>query len=378
MNKNIKSCKRCLNDSYDQQIVFDEDGICNYCKRYDEEMKNFYHAYNNGETKFQNIILDIKKNTKKKYDCIIGLSGGVDSTYLAYLLKKYDIKVLAVHVDAGWNTELSVSNIQKIIDYTGFDLETVVIEWDEIKRLQVAFLKAEIMNQDIPQDHAFFASLYNTAIKEEIKYVFTGSNMQTEGMVGYYGHNAMDSRYLKDVFKKFGTGKLQKYPIINFFKLYFLIPFIYKIRVIKPFNYLGYDKEKATQILIDKVGYKPYKYKHGESVWTRFFQDYMLVNKFDFDKRKTHLSAQMLINLISKDEAREILRTPAYNMEHFQHDSDYIARKLEITPNEFKSYLKHKGLDSNFFLSNNNIYKVLKKLQSIIERITKKKISNYS
>jgi N-acetyl sugar amidotransferase len=378
MNKNIKSCKRCLNDSYDQQIVFDEDGICNYCKRYDEEMKNFYHAYNNGETKFQNIILDIKKNTKKKYDCIIGLSGGVDSTYLAYLLKKYDIKVLAVHIDAGWNTELSVSNIQKIIDYTGFDLETVVIEWDEIKRLQVAFLKAEIMNQDIPQDHAFFASLYNTAIKEEIKYVFTGSNMQTEGMVGYYGHNAMDSRYLKDVFKKFGTGKLQKYPIINFFKLYFLIPFIYKIRVIKPFNYLGYDKEKATQILIDKVGYKPYKYKHGESVWTRFFQDYMLVNKFDFDKRKTHLSAQMLINLISKDEAREILRTPAYNMEHFQHDSDYIARKLEITPNEFKSYLKHKGLDSNFFLSNNNIYKVLKKLQSIIERITKKKISNYS
>jgi len=378
MNKNIKSCKRCLNDSYDQQIVFDEDGICNYCKRYDEEMKNFYHAYNNGETKFQNIILDIKKNTKKKYDCIIGLSGGVDSTYLAYLLKKYDIKVLAVHIDAGWNTELSVSNIQKIIDYTGFDLETVVIEWDEIKRLQVAFLKAEIMNQDIPQDHAFFASLYNTAIKEEIKYVFTGSNMQTEGMVGYYGHNAMDSRYLKDVFKKFGTGKLQKYPIINFFKLYFLIPFIYKIRVIKPFNYLGYDKEKATQILIDKVGYKPYKYKHGESVWTRFFQDYMLVNKFDFDKRKTHLSAQMLINLISKDEAREILRTPAYNMEHFQHDSDYIARKLEITPNEFKSYLKHKGLDPNFFLSNNNIYKVLKKLQSIIERITKKKISNYS
>ena len=108
MNKNIKSCKRCLNDSYDQQIVFDEDGICNYCKRYDEEMKNFYHAYNNGETKFQNIILDIKKNTKKKYDCIIGLSGGVDSTYLAYLLKKYDIKVLAFHVDAGWNTELSV------------------------------------------------------------------------------------------------------------------------------------------------------------------------------------------------------------------------------------------------------------------------------
>lgn len=378
MNKNIKSCKRCLNDSYDQQIVFDEDGICNYCKRYDEEMKNFYHAYNNGETKFQNIILDIKKNTKKKYDCIIGLSGGVDSTYLAYLLKKYDIKVLAVHVDAGWNTELSVSNIQKIIDYTGFDLETVVVEWDEIKRLQVAFLKAEIMNQDIPQDHAFFASLYNTAIKEEIKYVFTGSNMQTEGMVGYYGHNAMDSRYLKDVFKKFGTGKLQKYPIINFFKLYFLIPFIYKIRVIKPFNYLGYDKEKATQILVDKVGYKPYKYKHGESVWTRFFQDYMLVNKFDFDKRKTHLSAQMLINLISKDEAREILKTPAYNMEHFQHDSDYIARKLEITPNEFKSYLRHKGLDSNFFLSNNNIYKVLKKLQSLIERITKKKISNYS
>jgi hypothetical protein len=262
-NKNIKGCKRCLNDSYDQKIVFDDYGVCNYCKRYDDEMKNFYHVDKNGEKKFLDIVSNIKKNKKNKYDCVLGLSGGVDSTYLAFLLKKYNLNALAVHVDAGWNTELSVTNIQKIIDYTGFDLETVVIEWDEVRRLQIACLKAEIMNQDIPQDHAFFASLYNIAIKEDIKYVLTGSNMQTEGMIGYYGHNAMDSRYIKDVFKKYGSGRLKKYPTINFFKLYLLIPFIYKIKVIKPFNYIGYNKDEATQTLINEVDYKPYKYKHG-------------------------------------------------------------------------------------------------------------------
>lgn len=377
-NKNIKGCKRCLNDSYDQKIVFDDYGVCNYCKRYDDEMKNFYHVDKNGEKKFLDIVSNIKKNKKNKYDCVLGLSGGVDSTYLAFLLKKYNLNALAVHVDAGWNTELSVTNIQKIIDYTGFDLETVVIEWDEVRRLQIACLKAEIMNQDIPQDHAFFASLYNIAIKEGIKYVLTGSNMQTEGMVGYYGHNAMDSRYIKDVFKKYGSGRLKKYPTINFFKLYLLIPFIYKIKVIKPFNYIGYNKDEATQTLISEVGYKPYKYKHGESVWTRFFQDYMLVNKFDFDKRKTHLSAQILIDLITKDYAKEILSKPAYDMDNFQYDSDYISRKLEISSDEFKKYLNYKGEDPKVFKSNDEIYFVLKKLQRIIEFLTKKKISNYS
>ena len=378
MLKNIQACKRCLNDSFDQQIEFDDEGICNYCKRYDYEMANFYHVNDNGDKKFKKIVSEIKKKSSKKYDCIIGLSGGVDSTYLAYLLKQYDINALAVHVDAGWNTELSVANIQKIIDYTGFDLETIVIEWDELRRLQLACLKAEIMNQDIPQDHAFFASLYNTAIKEGIKYVFTGSNMQTEGMVGYYGHNAMDSRYLRDVFKKYGYGRLKRYPSVSFLKLYFLIPFVYKIKVIKPFNFLGYDKEEENKVLINEVGYKPYKYKHGESVWTRFFQDYMLVEKFNFDKRKTHLSSQLLQNKITRDDAIDILSKPAYDKTTFDYDCDYIARKLEIPLEEFVAYLSYKGFDPKNFTSNDNIYRKLKKIQKIFEKLTNIKLSNYS
>ena len=203
MSKELIRCKTCLNDSYDQGISFDERGVCCYCKKYDHDMKNYYYVNKGGNLKFNRKIEEIKRNRTGKYDCIIGLSGGVDSSYLAYILKEYDLNVLAVHVDAGWNTELSVSNIQKIIDYTNFDLETIVIDWDEIRRLQLACLRAEIMNQDIPQDHAFFSSLYNYAKKENIKYVLTGSNMQTEGILGYYGHSAMDSRYLKDVFKKY-------------------------------------------------------------------------------------------------------------------------------------------------------------------------------
>lgn len=377
IHKNIKKCSRCLSDSYDQFILFDNNGVCNYCKKYDIEMKSSYHVNNNGEEKFNKIISRIKNNKTKKYDCIIGLSGGVDSTYLAYILKEYDINALAVHVDAGWNTELSVSNIQKIIDYTGFDLETIVIEWDEIRRLQIACLKAEIMNQDIPQDHIFFTSLYDVAIKEGIKHILTGSNLQTEGMTGYFGHNNMDSRYLRDVFRTFGTGRLQSYKTTSFFKLYFLIPFIYKIKTIKPFNYLDYDKEMATKVLKNNVGYKPYKYKHGESVWTRFFQDYLLVNKFNYDKRKTHLSSLLLQNKISRSSAQSILSEPGYDISNYNYDVDYIARKLEIPIKEFESYLGFKGKDPKHFKNNNYLYRILKKIKDMIEQIFATKLSNY-
>jgi len=379
-NKNKQTCSRCLSDSDDQFIKFDEAGICNYCYKYDLEMENSYHVNNNGTKKFKNIIKNIKNiknNKKQKYDCIIGLSGGVDSTYLAYLLKEYDINALAVHVDAGWNTELSVFNIQKTIDYTGFDLETVVIEWDEIRRLQIAFLKSEVMNQDIPQDHIFFTSLYNIAIKENIKYILTGSNLQTEGMTGYFGHNNMDSRYLKDIFKKYGTGRLISYKTTSFFRLYFLIPFIFKIKTIKPFNYLSYDKDKATKILQNDIGYKPYKYKHGESVWTRFFQDYLLVNKFNFDKRKTHLSSLVLQKKLEKAEAIKILGKPAYDMRNFQYDSSYIARKLEIPVEEFHSYLEYQGKDNKSFKNNTKIYNFLSKIKHLVEKVFSLKISNY-
>ncbi len=377
-NNELETCKNCLNDSLDQGFRLNEDGICNYCERYQIDKDSFFFVDRGGDKKFKKIVENIKEQNNSNYDCIIGLSGGVDSSYLAYKLKEYDLRVLAIHVDAGWNTETAVGNIQKVIEYTNFDLETLVLEWDEVRRLQLALLKGEVMNQDIAQDHAFFAALYKYAIKSKTKFVFTGSNMQTEGVWGYYGRSAMDKTYLKDVFKKYGAGTLPTYPTLGFFSYYFLIPYIYKINVVKPFNYLGYDKEYATNILRDKIGYKVYKYKHGESIWTRFFQDYILPTKFNYDKRKIHLSAQLFNGDISRADAIKVLNEEPYDQKYYDYDCDYISRKLEISKDEFQSYLKPIEKDPDTFKTNESIYKSLKFAQKLIEKILGFKISNYS
>ena len=379
MNKiDFQRCNSCINDTYDQGISFDTLGVCNYCKQYAEDRENLLFQDKDGVSRFKKIVEEIKDNTNKHYDCVIGLSGGVDSTFLAYKLKEYDLRVLAVHVDGGWNTELSVSNIEKILEYTKFDLETVVIEWGEMRDLQLSYLRAGIMNQDIPQDHAFFAGLYNTAIKLGIKYVFTGSNLQTEGLMGYFGHNAMDKTYLEDVFSKNSNGRLKKYPRVSFFQYYFLIPFWYKVKVIKPFNYLGYNKDKATDILVEEVSYQKYKHKHGESVWTRFFQDYYLPKKFNFDKRKTHLSSQVFNGDITREEALKAVEISNYDLSDLEFDCDYIARKLEVDIEEFKSFLDPADSDPKIFKTQTRKYLLLKKVQRILQKALGKKLSNYS
>ena len=378
IHKEIIVCKRCLSDSNDQRITFDDDGICNFCERYDIDKENFYFVDKNGKEKFSEIVNKIKKNANGPYDCIMGLSGGVDSTYLAYLLKEFDLNVLAVHVDAGWNTEIAVGNIQKIIKYTGYDLETIVLEWGDIRSLQVACLRAQIMNQDIVQDHAFFSALYKLAKDLKIGYVMTGSNMQTEGVWGYYGHSAMDSKYLKNVFKKFGKGKVKNYPFTNFLNYYFFYPYFHKIKPLKPFNYLGYNKTEAQLALIEKVGYTPYKYKHGESVWTRFFQDYYLIKKFNYDKRKIHLSSQLFNGDMSRSEALNVLKEDPYDYALFDYDVSYISRKLELSVEEFLSLLNPLEKDPPDFKSNERLYKFIKFLQKVVEKALPVKLSNYS
>lgn len=377
-SNSYKVCQRCLSDSKDFKIVFNQNGICNYCEDYFIEKEKSYYVDRGGDKIFLEIVNEIKSHSKGKYDCILGLSGGVDSSYLAYKLKEYDLNILAVHVDAGWNTEISVSNIKKVLDYTKFDLETIVLEWDEIRRLQLACLEAGIMNQDIVQDHAFFSSLYRFAKDQNISYVFNGSNIQTEGVKGYFGHNNMDDTYLKDIFRKHGKNKIQHYPYMGFFEYYFLIPFIHKVKIIKPFHYLEYNKMEAERILNKEIGYTSYKYKHGESVWTRFFQDMYLPKKFNYDKRKAHLSSQIFSNQLTREDAIKQLAEDAYDMDLFEYDVSYISRKLEIDREKFLSLLDPSDFDPNHFKTNDFIYSTMKKIQIFLQKILNLNISNYS
>lgn len=327
-------------DTSVDDIEFDMSGECSYCKDFDQEIYKYWKPNDEGKKFLENKILEIReKYDKRKYHAIIGLSGGKDSSYLALKLKEYNLRILAVHVDAGWNSEIAVSNIEKIVDYCNLDLYTYVVDWDNIRRLQLAYLRSGIANQDVPQDHVFFSVLYRTALKENINIFFSGGNMATEYIFPRNWHgDAMDKINLLNIFKKYGDGKLNKYPTVSFYE--WQIKYLIKnIEQIRPLDYLPYSTLKAQEELI-KMGWKPYGAKHGESVFTKFFQNYYLPKRFGYDKRIPHLSSRILSGDLSRDEALEILNTPPYSEAEIEHDLAYVADKLEITINELKSFIE--------------------------------------
>ena len=263
-------------DTTDPEINFDKKGECNHCKEFDEVTNKRWYPNEDGTRRLKQMIDKIKQEGKgKEYDCIIGLSGGVDSSYLALIMKDYDLRPLVVHVDAGWNSELAVHNIEQIVKYCDYDLHTHVMDWEEIRDLQVAYLKAGVANQDVIQDHAFFASLYHFAVENNIKTVISGGNIATESVFPKsWHHTAMDAINLKAIHKKFGSRKLKHYKTISFLDYYFYYPFIKGMTVINPLNFMPYHKEKALEVLKETIGYKEYGRKHGESRFTKFFQNY--------------------------------------------------------------------------------------------------------
>ncbi len=266
-------------------------GVCNHCHTFDAVQSKQWFPGPEGESRLAEIVDRIKKDGEgKEYDCIIGLSGGVDSSYLALKLRTFGLRPLVVHVDAGWNTELAVRNIENIVKYCNYDLHTHVMDWEEMRDLQLAYLRAGVANQDVPQDHAFFASMYHFSVKNKIKYIISGGNISTEAVFPRaWHHSAMDAINLHDIHRRFGERKLEHYRTISFFQYYFGYPFIYGMKTILPLNYMPYTKSEALRELVEKVGYKPYQRKHGESVFTRFFQNHYLPVRFGYDKRKPHL-----------------------------------------------------------------------------------------
>ena len=346
-------------DTSDLDIVFDEKGICNHCRSYEDRSKSRIYSPEERTQKLESIVNKIKSEGKKKeYDCIIGVSGGVDSTYVAYLTKKLGLKPLAIHFDNGWNSELAVSNIEKVLNNLGIDLYTYVIDWEEFRDLQKSFLFASTPDGEIPTDHAINALLFREASKRKIKYIVNGMNFATESIAvkrWAYGHS--DWTYIKDVHRKFGKVKLKKYPFFNLFLLFYWT-FIKKIKVVSILNYINYQKTQVMDILQNDLGWIYYGGKHYESVYTRFFQGYILPNKFGIDKRKGHLSDLIYSGQIKREQAMLELNNEIYPTHLFNDDFIFVKKKFSLSDVDFnsimnlpiRSYKEFKNIDSKIIL----------------------------
>jgi aminotransferase len=378
MTKPYQVCTRCVMDTTDKGTTFDDAGVCNYCHKFDRLLNEQWFPNEEGARKLDRLLEQIKASgVGQAYDCILGLSGGVDSSYLALKAKEWELRPLVVHVDAGWNSELAVANIEAIIKYCNYDLYTHVVDWDEMRDLQLAYFRAAIGNQDVPQDHAFFANLYRFAIKNNIRYVISGFNYATEGIMtvgGEFGP-ATDATNLRAVHKRFGTHKLEKYVTVGFFDYYVWYPFVKKLRAVAPLNYIPYSKKSAISELESKIGWRAYGRKHGESLFTKFFQNYYLPTKFGYDKRRLHLSSLVLSGDLSRESAIAELEKPLYMPEELESDITFFCKKLRISRDEFEQIMDAPIHHYTDFENLNSQYILLKRCQALIERVTKKQLS---
>jgi hypothetical protein len=284
-----------------------------------------------------------------------------------------------VHVDAGWNSELAVYNIEQIIKYCNYDLYTHVMDWEEMKDLQLAYFKAGVSNQDVPQDHAFFASIYHLAIKSKIKYIISGGNIATESILPFsWLHSAMDSVNLRAIHKKFGKRPLKQFKTISTLQYYIFYPFFCGMKTVRPLNFMEYNKNDALEYLKRTIGYKEYGRKHGESLFTKFYQNYYLPVKFGYDERRQHLSSLILSGQISRDKALFELEEPLYDPRELEKDMEYVAKKLSLSLKEFESIINENKHNYSDFKNWDICFKILKSIQFLANKFLMKRISNYS
>jgi N-acetyl sugar amidotransferase len=337
--KEYKICTNCIMDTSDPHITFDEKGECDYCQNFKSTILSEWRY---GADRIDELMLVAEKIKKeglgKDFDCIIGLSGGLDSSYTAHIAKTVmGLRPLLLHVDAGWNTDQAVTNIEKLVDGLGLDLYTEVINWEEMKDLQLAFLKAQISDQDLPQDTAFFSALYKFANKHKIKYVLTGGNFSTECCrepEEWGGYPGIDNLLIKDIHSKFGTKSLDSFPIVDILKYKILYKYIYKMDVFKPLNYVKFIKKEAEKTLNDLYGWEKFQHKHHESRFTRFYEDYWMPKKFGYEKRRAHFSSLIMTGQMSRDEALTRISNPEMSEDFLNKEFEYVASKLGISKEE--------------------------------------------
>lgn len=327
-------CTNCVMDTTDPQIVFDAQGRCDFCANFYSTIQPSWHPDKKGKKLLMRIAEKIKNETKgKKYNCIIGMSGGVDSSFLTYVATEImGLNPLIFTVDSGWNLNIAVENINKIVKKQKLDLYTEVVNWEEMKDLQLAFLKSQVPYQDIPQDHAIFAGLYNYAAKNGIKYVLTGGNISTECVKPPFEWTYVnDIRLIKDIHNKFGQIPLKTFPLCSMLKNRIYYRGIKGMKVVKPLDYISYEQEEALKLLETKFEYQRYKNKHYENIFTRFYEGYYLPEKFGYDKRKCYFSSLILTGQMSREEALEELKNNPYDEEQAMEDKAFIAKKLGIS-----------------------------------------------
>jgi len=330
-------------DSTDPKITFDTQGLCDYCRNFDNKIKPNWINEKKNQLELKKITDKIRLEGKNKdFDCIIGLSGGLDSSYAAYVAKeKMGLKPLLFHVDAGWNTDQAVGNIEKLVDGLNSELYTEVVNWESIKRMQVAFLKSGIPDQDLVQDAVFFSELHKFARKYKIKYIITGSNYSTECCrepEEWGGYLGIDKMLFNDIWKKHGDGKLNDLYLVDILKSKIWYEKILGMKKIYPLNLVNYIKEEAEIELKNRFGWQPFLHKHHESRFTRFYEDYWLPRRFGFEKRRAHFSSLIMTKQMSRDEAMKRISKPEMSEQFLLQEFEFVAHKLDLSIDEFRSF----------------------------------------
>lgn len=355
-------CTNCVMDTSDSKIVFDERGVCDHCNTFYRKIKPNWHTDERGRNALDELVAQIRKQGQgREFDCIIGMSGGIDSSYLTYVAKEQlGLRPLVFHVDGGWNSQIAVNNIEKLVDGLGLDLYTHVIDWSEMRDLQLAFFKSGVPHIDTPQDHAFFATMYNFAEQHRVKYILTGANYSTECVRNpiewmYY---QSDSIQLRDIHRRFGTQPLKSFPITSILRHKVYLPYFKGIRVVRPLNYIPYVKQEAMELLQSKFGWQPYPQKHFESRFTRFYESYWLPKKFGYDTRRVQYSSLILTGQMTREEALEKLALSPWDEQTIQQEFEYVAAKLGISIEELQGYLQAPNKTYRDYKSQESIYAI--------------------
>jgi len=370
MKRQYQVCTRCIMDTTDVEISFDDDGVCNHCTAALARMASQLPPAEEREARLARLVETIKaEGRSRQYDCIIGVSGGADSTTTAYWVKKLGLRPLAVHFDNGWDSELAVDNIKKTLDALGIDLYTYVVDWEEFRDLQLSFLKASVANCEIPTDHGIDALLFRVAHRERVRFILSGSNLIGEAIMPMsWAYYCQDLKHLKAVHRRFGARPLKTMPTISVpGYLYYVL--VKRIRQIPFLNHIDYDKDEAKKMLARELGWTDYGGKHYESVWTRFYQGYYLPVKFNYDKRRGHYSTLICAGQMTREAALLKMAEPTYESSLLRQDTEYVLKKFQLSEGAFADILKaapraHTEFPNHYFL-----FHRLQRYKNIFRRI---------
>jgi N-acetyl sugar amidotransferase len=364
-----RRCIQCVMDTTDPLIQFDRSGVCSHCRKYEAYLSRVGDASARA-AKLDAIVKGVQDRGRgRDYDCLMGLSGGVDSSYLAWFAVRHlGLRPLVVHVDAGWNSELAVNNIQNVVRSLSLDLHTVVVDWQEVRDIQRAYFLSGVANLDVAQDHAFIASLYRVARERKIRDILSGGNMQTESILPTaWGYDASDSTSLVDIHAKFGSRPLKTYPIMTNLQRFFVYPYWLRLRVHRPLEYIDYRKDAAKKVLLEELGWRDYGGKHFESVFTKFFQAHYLPVKFGYDKRLAHYSSLIVSGQLSRDQALADLALPLYSEADLENDLTYWIKKLGLSRDKYDQVMRAAPVEYSEYRNSEDLRRWLIRLAQIVQ-----------